>query len=265
MSRHATSHAVAAAVAAVLAMAAPVHAADPFGNGTIKLPTTASGGTGTVANLQTDDDVNYAAAKGATASVGGFGTHDGAITSVYLFVQYSVETGYSGSNPVQVNGVNTTIVPAQRDYGRWAYVDITGGAFGIDTSAGISDNVTRLLIASQQIIVVSSPDPTAIVDAYALIKIVLQLDPTRQMRILINSVTGSQEAEQIFAQLSRVTQRFLAREIRYLGYVQLDEKLSEAVRAQRAVVLEFPFSASSRCFRALAKTLIPSESSEVSS
>ncbi len=134
--------------------------------------------------------------------------------------------------------------------------------FLIDTSAGISDNVTRLLVASQQIIVISSPDPTAVVDAYALIKIVLQLDPTRPLRILINSVSSSQEAEQIFAQLARVTQRFLAREIRYLGYIQLDEKLSEAVRAQRAVVLEFPFSAASRCFRNLAKMLIPSESHE---
>ncbi len=137
--------------------------------------------------------------------------------------------------------------------------------FFIDTSAGISDNVTRLLIASQQIIVVSSPDPTAIVDAYALIKIVLQLDPSRQLSILINSVTGSQEAEQIFAQLSRVTQRFLARELRYLGYVQFDDKLSGAVRAQRAVVLEFPFSPSSRCFRNLAKALIPPEAGETGS
>lgn len=127
----------------------------------------------------------------------------------------------------------------------------------IDTSAGISDNVTRLLLASQQIIVISSPDPTSVVDAYAVIKIVLQIDPARSMRILINSVSGNQEAEQVFAQLSRVTQRFLAREIQYLGYVPWDEKLSDAVRAQKAVVTEFPFSTASRCFRNIAKHLFP--------
>lgn len=114
------------------------HAADPFGNGTIKTPTMVSGGTGTAVNLQTDNDVSYTVAQGATASIGGFGTHGGAISSVYLFVQYSVESGYSGTNAIRVNGVNTTIVPALRDYGRWAYVDITGGSFGIDTSAEIS-------------------------------------------------------------------------------------------------------------------------------
>lgn len=132
----------------------------------------------------------------------------------------------------------------------------------IDTSAGISDNVTRLLLASQQIVVISSPDPTAVVDAYALIKIVLQMDPLRPLRILINSVADGSEAEQIFAQLSRVTQRFLAREIQYLGHVQWDEKLSDAVRSQKAVVTEFPFSKSSRCFRTIAKALFPTDTAE---
>ncbi len=138
MLRSSTYLAVLTMTLSLLAMVSPVHAADPFGNGTIKTPTTASGGTGTAANLQTDDDVNYTVAKGATASIGGFGTHGGAITSVYLFVQYTVENGYTGTNTIKINGVNTTIVPAVRDYGRWAYVDITAGSFGIDTSAEIS-------------------------------------------------------------------------------------------------------------------------------
>lgn len=129
---------VLAMILSALVVAATGQALDPFGNGTIKTPTTASGGTGTVANLQTDNDVNYSVARGATASIGGFGTHGGTITSVYLFVQYSVETGYTGTNPIKINGVNTTIVPTVRDYGRWAYVDITAGTFGVNTSAEIS-------------------------------------------------------------------------------------------------------------------------------
>ncbi len=138
MIRSSTYLAVLTITISALAMVSPGHAADPFGNGTIKTPTTASDGTGTAANLQTDNDVNYTVAKAATANIGGFGTHGSAITSVYLFVQYTVETGYTGTNAVQVNGVNTTIVPAVRDYGRWACVDITAGGFGVDTSAEIS-------------------------------------------------------------------------------------------------------------------------------
>jgi uncharacterized repeat protein (TIGR02543 family) len=123
---------------AAMSAMTPSNTADSFGNGTIKIPTTASGGTGTVANIQSDDDLNYEVAKSATANIGGFGTFNDPISSVYLFVQYTVEPGYTGTNAIQVNGVNTTIAPAVRDYGRWAYVDITGGAFGINTSAEIS-------------------------------------------------------------------------------------------------------------------------------
>lgn len=114
-----------------------LHAADTFGNGTIITPATASGGTGTVADLQSDNDVNYTVAKSGSMTVGGFGGHAGAINSVYVFAQYSVESGYSGTNALQINGVNTTIVPVDRDYGRWGYTEITGGSFGIDTSAEI--------------------------------------------------------------------------------------------------------------------------------
>lgn len=130
--------AVLTVVISSLAWVSQGHAADPFGNGIIKTPTTATGGTGNAVNLQTDDDVHYTVAQGTTASIGGFDAQDGAISSVHLFVQYSVETGYTGTNAFRVNGVNTAIVPALRDYGRWAHVDITGGSFGINTPADIS-------------------------------------------------------------------------------------------------------------------------------
>ena len=113
------------------------HASDTFGNGTVITPTTASGGTGSVASLQADDDTEYVVAKSATMTVGGFGNHTGPINSVYLFVQFSVDSGYGGTNALRVNGTSTTIVPADRDYGRWAYIEITGGSFGIDTAAEI--------------------------------------------------------------------------------------------------------------------------------
>ena len=101
---------------------------DAFGNGDVIQPTTASGGTGTVVDLETDDDTYYSVARSQTLTVGGFGAYNDPITSVYLFVQYSVRTEYKGTNGVRVNGVDTTIVPAARDYGRWGYIEITGGA-----------------------------------------------------------------------------------------------------------------------------------------
>lgn len=129
----------------------------------------------------------------------------------------------------------------------------------IDTATGISDNVTRLLMASQQIVVVCSPDPTAVVDAYAVIKIVSQMDPSRPLQVLVNGVSGGREGDRIFGQIATVTRRFLCRELCYLGYVSQDEKLVQAVRDQRAVVLEYPFSRASFCFRHLAKELTPAQ------
>ena len=113
------------------------HASETFGYGTVITPTTASGGSGSVANLQTDDDTEYVVAKSASMTVGEFGAFGSPIHSVYLFAQYSVDSGYGGTNALKVNGIDTTIVPADRDYGRWAYTEITGGSFGIDTSAEI--------------------------------------------------------------------------------------------------------------------------------
>jgi flagellar biosynthesis protein FlhG len=127
----------------------------------------------------------------------------------------------------------------------------------VDTGAGISDNVMRLLLACQRIIVVSSPDPTAVVDAYAVIKIVSEASLRKPIDILINQVDNPEQGAQVFEQISRVTHKFLAREVHYMGYVSHDEKLGDAVREQRAVVMEFPFSRASRCFRHLAMAMTP--------
>lgn len=130
-------HAIVAWVFACLSCGSLAHASDTFGGGTIIVPTTASGGAGAVADLQSDNDTRYTVAKSGSISIGGFGSYGGTINSVYLFAQYSTESGYTGTNAIQVNGVNTTIIPAARDYGRWGYAEITGGSFGIDTTAEI--------------------------------------------------------------------------------------------------------------------------------
>ncbi|MDX1679244.1 MAG: InlB B-repeat-containing protein [Akkermansiaceae bacterium] len=108
---------------------------------TTLLPTSVSGGTGTAADVQANDKTSYAVAKSAVASVGGFGTTSETISSVYLMLEYGVEAGYSGTNAIQVNGINTSIVPANGEGARAVFIDITGGSFSIDTSAEI-DSMT---------------------------------------------------------------------------------------------------------------------------
>jgi flagellar biosynthesis protein FlhG len=134
--------------------------------------------------------------------------------------------------------------------------------FIIDTAAGISRNVIHFLISAQDVIVVSAPEPTAIVDAYAVIKIILAEDPKKQIRVLINSVENAEDAHEVFCQINSVVRRFLNREIEYLGHVERDARIPQAVRSQMLVTHRFPHAPSSRCFRELARRITRQENGE---
>ncbi len=125
----------------------------------------------------------------------------------------------------------------------------------IDTAAGISDNVIRFLMAAPRVVVVCAPEPTAIVDAYALIKVLFRRSPSKDVLVLVNLVEGRKEAENVFNQLARVVQRFLGRRIHLLGHVPRDDKVGKAVRRQEPLLISYPKSPGSLSFHRLAEDL----------
>ncbi len=129
----------------------------------------------------------------------------------------------------------------------------------IDTAAGISRNVIHFLLSAQEVIVVSAPEPTAIVDGYAVIKIILKEEPSKMVHVLINSVQREAEAREVFAQINSVVRRFLGRDVHYLGHVEKDPRVPQAVRSQVLVTRQFPEAPASRCFRQLARALTQQE------
>ncbi len=133
--------------------------------------------------------------------------------------------------------------------------------FIIDTAAGISRNVTHFLRSAHEVVVVSDPEPTAIVDAYAVIKIILAEQPQKPVRVLINSVQHEDEARDVFRQINSVVKRFLNREVEYLGHIERDPHVPQAVRSQVLVSQRYPNAPASRCFRVLARTVARQESS----
>lgn len=137
----------------------------------------------------------------------------------------------------------------------FSLLDVDSDFFLIDTAAGISGNVIHLLLAAQEVIVVSAPEPTAIVDAYAVVKILLSEDRAKNIRILINSAKSEGEAQEVFRQINSVVTRFLDRELAYLGHIERDSHVAQAVRSQTLVTHSFPKAPASRCFRTLAQTL----------
>lgn len=133
--------------------------------------------------------------------------------------------------------------------------------FIIDTAAGISRNVIHFLLAAQEVIVVSAPEPTAIVDAYAVIKIILAEDHDKSIQVLINSVDHAEEAQEVFCQINSVVKRFLNREVDYLGHIERDSHVPQAVRSQMLVTHRFPNAMASRSFRNLARRVVQQENS----
>ncbi len=123
----------------------------------------------------------------------------------------------------------------------------------IDTSAGISANVMYFNLAAQEIMIVVSPEPTSITDAYAMMKVLSIKYSANHFRLLVNSVNSAEEAKEVFNNLSLVGQKFLNLSIDYWGYIEKDEHMVKAVRQQKALIELYPHSPASKCFSALAK------------
>jgi flagellar biosynthesis protein FlhG len=125
----------------------------------------------------------------------------------------------------------------------------------IDTAPGISENVVDLLVRSDRIVVVTSREPAAIVDAYAVIKVLTRCEAAGEIGVLVNGASDSSDASLVFAQLRVAASRFLQRRVCDYGFVAEDPALREAVLAQRSIVDVSPHSPASRCFRLLAARL----------
>lgn len=125
----------------------------------------------------------------------------------------------------------------------------------IDTGAGVSPNVTYFASAAQETIVVISPEPTSLTDAYALIKVLCREHRERRFHVLVNMVKSQREAAQTFRKLDVAAERFLNVSLEYLGFIPLDDYLPMAVIEQKAVTERFPCSPAARTFVELAKTV----------
>lgn len=123
----------------------------------------------------------------------------------------------------------------------------------IDTAAGISDTVISFARASQEVLVVVTDEPASITDAYALIKLLSRSHGVFRFHIVANMAQGAQHGREIFAKISKVTDRFLDVAMDYMGCIPEDEFLRKSIKKQRAVVEAFPRSRSAQAFQSLAE------------
>ena len=125
----------------------------------------------------------------------------------------------------------------------------------LDTGAGLSHNVLAFLCAVDEVIVVTTPEPTAITDAYATIKVLSQENPDAQQRLVINMAQSEAEAQAVAQRLQSISQRFLQRDLEVLGYIPHDMTVTRAVRAQQPFTVLQPTSPASRAILQIASRL----------
>ena len=130
----------------------------------------------------------------------------------------------------------------------------------IDTGAGISDSVLEFVLASPEILLVSTPEPSSLTDAYSLFKALHRSEEFRQaetkIKVISNRVTSEEEGTGIFEKLNAVEGQFLNGNLEYLGMIPQDSALEKAVRQQQPVTLLYPEAKSSKAFDMLTNCLI---------
>ena len=133
----------------------------------------------------------------------------------------------------------------------------------VDTGAGISDAVLEFVLASPEVLLVSTPDPSSLTDSYSLLKALYHhpdfAKNQSQIYVVSNRVTNAEEGRQLFDKLDSVVKQFLAGKIQYLGAVPQDGALEKAVRQQKPVSLSSPSSKSAEAFEAIAKAIMNEE------
>ena len=126
----------------------------------------------------------------------------------------------------------------------------------IDTEAGISENVTYFNTAAQEILVVTTPEPTAITDAYALMKLLSNQYHEKHFNLIVNFIKNEEEALDVYRKLTMVANRYLDISIDYIGSIPRDKLMVDAIRKQKTLVQLFPDSRTSHAFEALARTIV---------
>ncbi|MEW5738144.1 MAG: MinD/ParA family protein [Myxococcota bacterium] len=125
----------------------------------------------------------------------------------------------------------------------------------IDTGAGIGDNVLFFVGGAQEALLVLTPEPTSLTDAYAAVKVLSLEGGVEHFNVLVNQVATEQQAREIYEKLCTVTRRFLKARLKLLGQLPRDENIHRAVLLQRPVVQAFPHSPASRALKAVADKL----------
>jgi flagellar biosynthesis protein FlhG len=125
----------------------------------------------------------------------------------------------------------------------------------IDTGAGISPNVLSFTRSADQVLVVTTPEPTAITDAYAVIKVISRDAPDRPLSLLVNQVRQHGEGRLVYERIAKVARQFLSVHVMDAGFIPSDPEVPSAVRRRTPFLIASPRCPASLCISQLAMRL----------
>lgn len=126
----------------------------------------------------------------------------------------------------------------------------------IDTGAGISRNLLSFITFSQELILLTTPEPTALTDVYGLIKILSEYKLKKNIKVIINRSPSENAALHTFKKLQSTADAFLQVQLEDIGYIMEDVRVVHSVMNQRPFVLEYPRSVASKCIESIADRLL---------
>ena len=129
----------------------------------------------------------------------------------------------------------------------------------VDTGAGIADNVLEFVTASSEVILVATPEPTSITDAYALLKALNRRTgfsrENTSIKMISNRVGSETEGKSLYEKMSVVVDKFLNIQPEFLGIIPQDEMISKAVMVQKPITMAYPNSPAAKAMQTIAEKL----------
>ncbi|MBW9154932.1 MinD/ParA family protein [Clostridium tagluense] len=116
----------------------------------------------------------------------------------------------------------------------------------MDTGAGVNKSVLGFIACCEDLIIVTTPEPTSLTDAYSLLKAVKHFKIKDSAKVIVNRSLDNNEANMTFNKFNNAVTKFLDMKLEYLGKISEDKKLAYAVRAQQPVIVSYPTSESAR-------------------
>ena len=126
----------------------------------------------------------------------------------------------------------------------------------IDNGAGINDNILQMVLASSETIVITTPEPTAILDAYALVKTIVKLDNSHPLHLLINKCENKKEAQRVSEGFIEVIGRHLGKNINPLGLIMYDHNVPLSIKRQVPITVSDPECGTSQSIHQISRAIL---------